>query len=352
MWILCCFQNWCFIIRNKLRNCTWVREGKNMGSGSLSRLPAVPCSLHWMSPLINIGNRLEYAHYNLWGLGVGVPKGGSRRTDGFEKPQFVLSMTPSVIYRNFQFMAAIPCHCCSWMVSWRSITDYWVSNYSLIELFLFIMKQVMKNVTEFVIILDVNYTVVPWYQIIGMIKTYIVFIKNLAMHHNENIFFHRIWRWFLCSVTCKLLRSITSSAVSILIHQSGLFQAPITSVHKRTLWYICHRYVKTTSNTSANWHDTAMRWVLHFDTTYFHKHVISAGWVSAFTCMSPWKLFWKATVLRMNRFLQANVSVIMAWISFGALPCRGKLDDSSLLNVVEIACVPDMLPSLFPSWSG
>ena len=50
---------------------------------------------------------------------------------------------------------------------------------------------------------------------------------------------------------------------------------------------------------------------------------------------------------------QANVSVRMAWISFGALPCRGKkLDDSSRLDVIEIAPVPDMLPSLYPSWSG
>ena len=50
---------------------------------------------------------------------------------------------------------------------------------------------------------------------------------------------------------------------------------------------------------------------------------------------------------------QANVSVRMAWISFGALPCRKKeLDNSSRLDVVEIASVPDMLPSLFPSWSG
>jgi hypothetical protein len=31
---------------------------------------------------------------------------------------------------------------------------------------------------------------------------------------------------------------------------------------------------------------------------------------------------------------------------------RKKLDDSSRLDVVEIARVPDMLPSLFPSWSG
>jgi len=49
---------------------------------------------------------------------------------------------------------------------------------------------------------------------------------------------------------------------------------------------------------------------------------------------------------------QANVSVRMAWISFGALPCRKKkLDDSSRLDFVEIARVPDMFPSLFPTWS-
>ena len=48
---------------------------------------------------------------------------------------------------------------------------------------------------------------------------------------------------------------------------------------------------------------------------------------------------------------QANVSVRMTWISFGALPRRKKLDHSSRLDVVEIARVPDMLPSLFPSWS-
>ena len=29
-----------------------------------------------------------------------------------------------------------------------------------------------------------------------------------------------------------------------------------------------------------------------------------------------------------------------------------KLDDSSCLDVVEIERVPDMLPSLLPSWSG
>jgi len=51
---------------------------------------------------------------------------------------------------------------------------------------------------------------------------------------------------------------------------------------------------------------------------------------------------------------QANVSVRMAWISFGALSCEGKkkLDDSLRLDVVEIARIPDMLPSMFPSWSG
>jgi len=51
--------------------------------------------------------------------------------------------------------------------------------------------------------------------------------------------------------------------------------------------------------------------------------------------------------------VQANVSLRMALISFGALPYRKKkLDDSSRLDVVEIARLPDMLPSLFPSWSG
>ena len=50
---------------------------------------------------------------------------------------------------------------------------------------------------------------------------------------------------------------------------------------------------------------------------------------------------------------QDNVSVKMAWISFGALPCRKKeLEGSSRLDVVEMTRVPDMLPSLFHSWSG
>ena len=51
---------------------------------------------------------------------------------------------------------------------------------------------------------------------------------------------------------------------------------------------------------------------------------------------------------------QTNVSVRMAWISFGALLCwkTNKHYDSSRLDVVEIARVPDMLPGLFPSWSG
>ena len=39
----------------------------------------------------------------------------------------------------------------------------------------------------------------------------------------------------------------------------------------------------------------------------------------------------------------------MARISFGALPCREKNLDSSRLDVVEIARVPDMPRSLFPS---
>jgi len=49
---------------------------------------------------------------------------------------------------------------------------------------------------------------------------------------------------------------------------------------------------------------------------------------------------------------QANVSVRMAWNSFGVLPCgegKKKLDDRPRLDVVKIARVPGMLPSLFPS---
>jgi len=49
---------------------------------------------------------------------------------------------------------------------------------------------------------------------------------------------------------------------------------------------------------------------------------------------------------------QANVSVRRVCISFRALPCKGEKLDSSRLDVVEIARVPDMLPSLFPSWLG
>ena len=42
------------------------------------------------------------------------------------------------------------------------------------------------------------------------------------------------------------------------------------------------------------------------------------------------------------------------WLEFPSAPCLAekKIDDSSRLDVVEIARVPDMLPSLFPSWLG
>jgi len=42
------------------------------------------------------------------------------------------------------------------------------------------------------------------------------------------------------------------------------------------------------------------------------------------------------------------------WREFPSTPCLAggkKLDDSSRLDVVEMARVPDVLPSLFPSWS-
>jgi hypothetical protein len=47
---------------------------------------------------------------------------------------------------------------------------------------------------------------------------------------------------------------------------------------------------------------------------------------------------------------------LSGWREFPSAPClagkQKKLDDSWRLDVVEIARVPDMLPSLFSSWSG
>jgi len=42
------------------------------------------------------------------------------------------------------------------------------------------------------------------------------------------------------------------------------------------------------------------------------------------------------------------------WREFPSAPCLAgkKLDGSSRLDVVEIARVAVMLPSLYPSWSG
>jgi len=42
------------------------------------------------------------------------------------------------------------------------------------------------------------------------------------------------------------------------------------------------------------------------------------------------------------------------WREISSAPCLAekKLDDILRLDVVEIARVPDMLPGLFPSWSG
>jgi len=47
---------------------------------------------------------------------------------------------------------------------------------------------------------------------------------------------------------------------------------------------------------------------------------------------------------------------VSEWREFPSVPClagkkKKNLDDSSHLNDVEIARVPDMLLSLFPSWS-
>ena len=43
------------------------------------------------------------------------------------------------------------------------------------------------------------------------------------------------------------------------------------------------------------------------------------------------------------------------WHEFPSVPCfegGGNIDDSSRLDIVEIAHIPDVLLSVFPSWSG
>ena len=53
------------------------------------------------------------------------------------------------------------------------------------------------------------------------------------------------------------------------------------------------------------------------------------------------------------RMKQANVSFKTTWISFGALPCRKKKNWWQLASRICWNCArPDMVPSLFPSWSG
>jgi len=50
---------------------------------------------------------------------------------------------------------------------------------------------------------------------------------------------------------------------------------------------------------------------------------------------------------------QINVSVRMERISFGALPCRKTKKNLMTARVsMLLVRVPDMLPRLFPSWSG
>jgi len=51
---------------------------------------------------------------------------------------------------------------------------------------------------------------------------------------------------------------------------------------------------------------------------------------------------------------QNKLIFLSEWRKFPSASCLAEknLDDSSLLHVIEIARVPDMLPNLFPSWSG
>jgi len=49
-----------------------------------------------------------------------------------------------------------------------------------------------------------------------------------------------------------------------------------------------------------------------------------------------------------------KIMFLLEWREYPWAPCLAgkKLEDSSRLDVVEIARVINMLPSLFPSWSG
>jgi len=64
------------------------------------------------------------------------------------------------------------------------------------------------------------------------------------------------------------------------------------------------------------------------------------------------------TGVLINPFLDQEGNKLMflsEWREFPSAPClaeKKKLDDSSRLDVVEIARVLHTLPSLFPSWSG
>jgi len=51
---------------------------------------------------------------------------------------------------------------------------------------------------------------------------------------------------------------------------------------------------------------------------------------------------------------EGNKLFLSEWCEFHSALCLAgkKIDDSLRLDVVEIARATDMLPSLFPSWSG
>jgi hypothetical protein len=68
--------------------------------------------------------------------------------------------------------------------------------------------------------------------------------------------------------------------------------------------------------------------------------VFCSGWVASEVEKSPC-LNWATQLLKVayDGACSPNISVRMAWIAFSALSCREKkLDDSSRLSVVEIAC--------------
>jgi len=63
---------------------------------------------------------------------------------------------------------------------------------------------------------------------------------------------------------------------------------------------------------------------------------------------------WDSSSITIGNQEGNKLMFLSEWREFPSAPCleEKKNNDSSRLDVVEIARVPEMLPRLFPSWSG